>query len=139
MKINPFVPSGRVPRRVYIPAIIAMNIIATIAAPPGGGGSDAMALVVLVLLYPVAMLTIQRAHDIGKSTWFGVVALVLGAFAGVVGDMDNSDFGVLVVAFIASAITALVMGMMLAFRRGDEGENEYGPDPLDPEGAVAYE
>lgn len=116
-----------------------MNVVATIAAPRGGGGSDAIALVALVLLYPVAMLTIQRAHDIGKSTWFGVVALVLGSFASVVGDMDNSDLGVLVIAGIASAIAALVMGIMLAFRRGDVGENEYGPDPLDAEGALACE
>lgn len=139
MKVNPFLPSGRVPRRIYLPAIIGMNILGTIAAPPGGGGSDVLALLVLVLLWPCAMLTIQRAHDIGKPGHFGVIAMALAVFASFVGDMENSSFDWIIILGIIAAIAALVMGIMLAFRRGDVGENEYGPDPLNPEASVAFE
>lgn len=133
MTLNPFVPNGRIPRRVYIPAALVLNFVfsATLEA-----GSDALALFAFLLLWPIAMLTIQRAHDIGKPTWFAVLWLVLGSIAGVLSEAGDLS-GLIVLVWIASAIPAIVLGFMLAFRRGDIGENEFGVDPLDPIGSKA--
>lgn len=138
MKINPFVPSGRIPRRVYIPAMLLMNAIMLISEKMGDDSSGILAILSFVILWPFAMFAIQRAHDIGKPTWFAIAWMVLAVFATVLNDMDPAS-GVLVIAGIISAIAALVMGIMLAFRRGDVGENEFGPDPLNPDRSVAFE
>lgn len=138
MKINPFIPSGRIPRRVYIPAMLLMNAIILISENTGDDGSGILAIFSFIILWPFAMFSIQRAHDIGKPTWFAIAWMVLAVFSTVLNDMSPAS-GAVVIAGIISAIAALVMGIMLAFRRGDVGENEFGPDPLNPDGSVAFE
>lgn len=135
VKINPFVPSGRIPRRVYIPAMLIANFIPLTLERYDSGMS---AILSLALLWPFAMIAIQRAHDIGKPAWFAIVWVTLAVFASVLNDMDPAS-GVLITVWLISAFAAVVMGMMLAFRRGDVGENEFGRDPLDPDRLVAFE
>ncbi len=66
----------------------------------------AMALVFVVLLY---MQLIKRCHDLDLSGWYSVVALV--------------------------PILNVVAGLYFTLKRGTDGSNRFGPDPL-AEGTV---
>lgn len=61
-------------------------------------------LVVLSLFLPGLAVTVRRLHDLGKSGWFYLIALI-----------PIAGFIVLLVWFC---------------KQGTNGDNQYGPDPL---------
>ena len=86
----------------------------------------------LVTLIPTLAVTSRRLHDIGKSGWLQIIpwAISVVAFgsAGVVSaSVDNAGFPFVIGAIVACA--SLVVLIVWLVRKGDEGPNEYGPDP----------
>ena len=70
----------------------------------GGSGIGIISMIVsLALMVPGLAVTVRRLHDIGKSGWYYFVA-----FIPLVG-------GIILLVWMLKA--------------GNEGENEYGPDP----------
>jgi PAT family beta-lactamase induction signal transducer AmpG len=71
------------------------------------------------LIYPLADLTIRRAHDVG---WSGHIAWVLLAPVGA------ALVGSLTLFWIALALVAVLL-TLLAFKAGDAGANRFGDSP----------
>jgi uncharacterized membrane protein YhaH (DUF805 family) len=100
---------------------------------------------------PTISLTTRRLHDIGKSGWWQLAYWGLGiVFAlGVIGPIilflifvmaeptgDASVagavlvmLGIVWVVVIIAGIAATVVWIIWLVRKGDEGQNKYGPDP----------
>jgi len=89
----------------------------------------------LVTLYPTAAVLIKRLHDRDQPgiyvAWvIGISLVVLVAdLIGVTGDPNNTTWLDWILAFFAIGI-GLAFLIELGFRRGTDGENRYGPDPL---------
>ncbi len=82
-------------------SIIVSIVICILSKLIGNAHPVIMAYISLVMTLP---LLIRRWHDLGKSGWWVLVAYV--------------------------PIANFFAGLYLLFAKGDEGPNEYGPDPL---------
>ena len=109
----------------------------------------------LTILIPTLAVAIRRLHDIGKSGWiyfylYGIPIIIyfilLFALIGMLGpdailmggDIDPEQLdissSILVVGFLFLIdLLYLIVGaiwiLILLVRKGDSGENHYGPDP----------
>ena len=106
---------GRLNRKPYILRGLLVGITSSILSNVMGvmaqSSSLALNLVSLVLLVVVlalcvvsVMLMIRRWHDLGKSGWFSLLLLV--------------------------PLVNFVVGLYLWVKKGDDGPNQYGEDPL---------
>ena len=106
---------GRLNRKPYILRGLLVGITSSILSNVMGvmaeSSSLALNLVSLVLLVVVlalcvvsVMLMIRRWHDLGKSGWFSLLLLV--------------------------PLVNFVVGLYLWVKKGDDGPNPYGEDPL---------
>ena len=94
--------SGRAPRSEYW-WFMLFNVILNFLL--GRIGIDLLAVVVsLALLIPGLAVTIRRWHDIGKSGWWTLTLLI--------------------------PLVNLILILIFFTRKGDDGANAYGPDPL---------
>ena len=110
----------------------------------------------LTILIPTLAVAIRRLHDIGKSGWiyfylYGIPIIIyfilLFALIGMLGpdailmggDIDPEQLdissSILVVGFLFLIdLLYLIVGaiwiLILLIRKGDNRENDYGPDPL---------
>ena len=111
----------------------------------------------LVLIVPSITITVRRLHDIGKSGWFYFwtsFALIVAAIGYVVyivvtlmnsgagdldslkaGDFDTSallagNFILYTILFVVFILAMSIWLLVLLTKRGDTGDNKYGPDPL---------
>lgn len=64
-----------------------------------------MILYSLAVLIPSLAVAVRRLHDVGKSGWFYFICLI--------------------------PIIGSIWLLVLFFTEGDQGENDYGPDPKD--------
>ncbi len=83
-----------------------------------------------VLFIPNTTLCIRRLHDIGKSGWFMFFPLVviLGLLA--LAHLFNLKTSIISAFMILLAIIVVLIYFCLLFvRNGDDGPNQYGPDP----------
>ncbi|MGI9665923.1 MAG: DUF805 domain-containing protein [Acidimicrobiia bacterium] len=101
---------GRINRAKFWAGVVAVFVVVLIVAIVAViANSSAVwtlyALVVLLSLWPNLALSIKRWHDRGKTGWWVLIGLVP----------------------IIGGLWALIETGILA---GDEGPNEYGPDPL---------
>ena len=78
----------------------------------------------VLFIIPEYFLNLQRMHDIGKYLWLAPLSAILNVISTVFMDFSTMD------SPNAVAILALVIGLYMLFWKGQEGENEYGPDPL---------
>jgi len=112
----------------------------------------------LTILIPTLAVSIRRIHDIGKSGWiyfylYGIPMILyfilIGVFIGMFGtdlllmgeDIDpnqidpsifSPSMGIIGILFLLDVIYLLVGGiwlLILLIRKGDIGDNNYGPDP----------
>lgn len=106
---------GRLNRKPYILRGLLVGITSSVLSNVMGvmaeSSSLALNLVSLVLLVVVlalcvvsVMLMIRRWHDLGKSGWFSLLLLV--------------------------PLVNFVVGLYLWVKKGDDGPNQYGEDPL---------
>lgn len=89
-------------------AVVAVNWSAIqddgITDPEWSAVSVATTILAILLIWPLVAVGVKRWHDRGKSGWWMLIYLVP----------------------LLGALWALVE---LGFLRGDQGANEYGPDP----------
>ncbi len=89
----------------------------------------------LVMLYPTAAIAVKRLHDRDKPgvyvLWLVGLTLVVAftSLFGLTGDPKNMNWLDWILGFCAIVI-GLAFLIELGFRRGTDGENQYGPDPL---------
>jgi uncharacterized membrane protein YhaH (DUF805 family) len=142
---------GRINRKPYwmgtlllIAGWIILLLVLTFAGV--GVGSRAFAAVVLIIqlimLYPSSALMIKRLHDRNHPSWwvaFILVPVILNGLTnalGITGDPLNQnalDYLFMAVTFIIGIWFFIELGCL----RGTVGPNEYGPDPLRGDIAVA--
>lgn len=94
---------GRINRAKYWLGVLIIAAIELIAAFVFD--TTIVVIVVLLLIWPALAIAVKRWHDRGKSGWWVLISLVP----------------------IVGPIWALVE---TGFLPGDDGPNEYGPDPL---------
>src|SRR5690348_4200030 len=109
-----FTFAGRAPRSEYwyfylffVLIIVVAGVIDGALGPQAGGfGTFLFFAAILVLFIPQVSVTVRRLHDLDRSGWWFWLGLV-----------------------------PLVGGLILLFwfcMKGTEGENQYGPNPLNP-------
>ena len=108
-------PEGRCSRRFYwlfgILPFFVLGIVLGLVARSFGLRYMGVLVISLLLLWPAFAMQIKRWHDIDRSGWFALLALIpyLGALVWIV--------------------TGLIPGTV--------GENRYGPDPLRGKGTAS--
>jgi uncharacterized membrane protein YhaH (DUF805 family) len=128
---------GRISRTTFWIGVGILVVVESIAQYAAGqvGNDQASAVVDLVFAFPEFAVAAKRAHDRNISTWLillffagavGLDVLMLGGWD-VTGDKPSTAFLAILVPW---GIFALVLLVDLGFRRGTEGPNAYGPDPL---------
>jgi uncharacterized membrane protein YhaH (DUF805 family) len=98
-----------------------------------------MALVSVILLYPLLAVVAKRLHDRGRSAWGGLpvvlagllpAATVLSGLAGRVGDVLAGRGSPLEIVGVALyGLLLLVVVIDLGLLPGQAGVNRFGPDP----------
>lgn len=125
-------PKGRISRSQFWLGMLGVAAmfgcgIAVAFWTPFVYGSLPFILLAVVAIY---MIAIKRLHDRNKSGWWTVAFLwapgVLDRFSDKVVE-ESAIWWILVLTGSALTLWGLVE---LGFRRGTDGENEYGPDPL---------
>jgi uncharacterized membrane protein YhaH (DUF805 family) len=94
---------------------------------PFGYAAIPLVLIAFVSLYIVA---IKRLHDRNKSGWWTLVFLwAPGVMDRLSDKVVEESAGWWILVLIGTVLT--LWGLVeLGFRRGTDGDNEYGPDPL---------
>ncbi len=127
-------PSGRISRKQFwlhgvLPIIVASIVLGWI--PVIGQ------ILSLAFLWGSICIAFKRFHDLGYPGWYSLVYLIPMVAAGIV-----VGVGFLVTTFLTLALLLakilLGVGMLIGLaqlifvyiRVGQEGPNEYGPDPL---------
>jgi len=103
-----FTTRGRTNRLKYFLQILIPSFIAVVgngiasAASPEAAGFGALILLTggILTIFPA----VRRLHDINVSGWYFLFSLV--------------------------PLANLILGLILLFKKGTEGSNQYGPDPL---------
>jgi uncharacterized membrane protein YhaH (DUF805 family) len=127
-------PSGRITRKQFwlhgvLPIIAASILLGWI--PILGQ------LISLALLWASICIAFKRFHDLGYPGWWSLVYLIPLLAAGVIFGLSfySDDDWPLTVAKILWAVGGLIMLAQLVLvyvRAGEQGPNQYGPDPLVP-------
>lgn len=82
--------------------------------------------------YPISLLgtwvwlsfLVRRLHDLNRSGWFALTPLALGCLAA------SALIGQSMFLFMIAYLALIAFYLCLLFRRGTDGPNDYGPDPL---------
>jgi len=102
----------------------------------------AMLIVQLALLYPSTALMVKRLHDRNHPGWwaaFLLVPVILQAITNALGITGNPlnqnalDYLFMAITFVVGIWFFVELGCL----RGTVGPNQYGPDPLGGDVAVA--
>jgi uncharacterized membrane protein YhaH (DUF805 family) len=127
--------SGRINRE---PFWIGFGILAAVEVAAqwlaGQAEGDTLSTVLdLAFTYPEFALAVKRANDRDLTPWIvalffaGNVALDLFTLLNGPLDTSNPINGIILIPF---ALLAVALIVELGFRRGTEGPNRFGPDPL---------
>jgi uncharacterized membrane protein YhaH (DUF805 family) len=123
---------GRISRMPFWICLLALGAIEL----PAHLLDDKLAAVVgLVLAYPELAVLVKRGHDRNLATWVpalfmaGGVLLDLLTIAGFSGTPDKPSIPFLTIG-LPVGVFALILLVELGLRRGVEGPNRFGPDPL---------
>ncbi len=124
---------------IWMSFLLLLFVLGLMLAAMGGAGTDAgiftvLGIGILLMLIPLYVLfiwiqvclAVKRLHDLNQSGLW-VLALLGYSFAsgtvlGFIGEEDT------LMALLS--IPNLVFGAWLLFWPGTEGDNQYGPDPL---------
>jgi uncharacterized membrane protein YhaH (DUF805 family) len=141
---------GRINRGRYWGGAIGLGVVnfaillvvAKLLGSPISAPDPSLLVVSLVLsvpvLYPAAALTVKRLHDRDRPAWLAAVFLASPMLASVVnliptGDPSTPNMAVLVLHGVFTLVFTVVniWGFIeLGCLRGDDGTNQYGPNPL---------
>ena len=128
---------GRIGRQAFWFALI-LTIVAQLAAQAIADqlqGDRLSAIVDLVFTYPQFAVTIKRAHDRNMPDWVLIAFFAANAFLDLLVVLDlagTSEQPNLLSLAVAIPLTVVGIALLveLGFRKGTEGPNQYGPDPL---------
>ena len=88
----------------------------------------------LGVLIPYIAVTVRRFHDVDYSGWWAlgfpllfVLCLVVFAFVAYLFGVENPTF---IPIILSLAAAPMIFSIYLWAKKGDEGENRFGPDPL---------
>ena len=98
-------------------------------------GDRLSAIVDLVFTYPQFAVTIKRAHDRDMPDWVLIAFFAANAFLDLLVVLDlagTNEHPNLLSLAVAIPLTVVGVALLveLGFRKGTEGPNQYGPDPL---------
>ncbi len=144
---------GRIPRKTFWLANIAVFIVDVIVAAIAAAAAEAFAgetagyvtmyIVTVAFFFPQFVIALKRAHDLNMSdrtiyAWYValivdyvVIRLTLWLWS----NFDQNIYSLVALAFVLMFIAAvglvtIVLLIELGFRRGTRGPNRHGPDPL---------
>lgn len=129
---NPLLPTGRIRRSHYIAAVIALNVASFAAMGLLSSNDNLVLLISAFFFWPMTMLTIQRVHDFGSSAALAIATILILVALIVLRVYLESDLivnGGLLFAGFALNIIGVMLVLVIMFRRGTVGANDYGPDP----------
>ena len=92
----------------------------------------------LVTIVPALALGARRLHDIGRTGWWQALVVfwpLTGVFGFWVAALDEGGSsaealalpGILALISLIAAVTGLIILLVFAVRKGDDGDNAYGP------------
>ena len=128
---------GRIGRQAFWFALI-LTIVAQFAVQAVAEqvqGDRLSAIVDLAFTYPQFAVTIKRAQDREMPNWVLIAFFAANAFLDLLvvldlaGTNENPNLLSLAVA-VPLTVVGLALLVELGFRKGTEGPNQYGPDPL---------
>jgi uncharacterized membrane protein YhaH (DUF805 family) len=128
---------GRIGRQPFWFALI-LTIVAQLAGQAIADqlqGDRLSAIVDLVFTYPQFAVTIKRAHDRNMPDWVLIAFFAANAFLDLLVVLDlagTSEHPNLLSLAVAIPLTVVGVALLveLGFRKGTQGPNQYGPDPL---------
>ncbi len=131
-------PKGRRGRRDFIIVCLGVSVLSSViqSIPV----LHQLVIPSLLLSYVGFTNTAKRLHDLNLSAWWaGLMYVVILTFlisAAFIAKMQPPDFSgplgtVFIVSGIFLAVTSLA-ALALVFKKGTDGDNKYGPNPLNP-------
>jgi uncharacterized membrane protein YhaH (DUF805 family) len=127
--------NGRISR---LPFWICVGILVVVEFTTEGlaswiGGDTLSALLDLAFIYPEFAVAVKRANDRNLSPWvvglFFAVDAALNLFTLINGPIDPAqDINTIII--LPAFVLGVILLVELGFRRGTEGPNRFGPDPL---------
>ena len=131
---------GRIGRKTFWIAIAALTVAEIFGhiLAEEIRGDRLSAIVDLAYTYPEFAVAVKRAHDRNMPLWlliafFGASALLdLLTVLEMTGTDDQPSLLSIGIA-LPFTVMAVVLLVELGFRRGTNGPNQYGPDPLAPQ------
>lgn len=127
-------PSGRISRKQFwlhgvLPIVVANVVLAWI--PVIGQ------LIALALLWGSICIGFKRFHDVGYPGWYSLIYLIPMVLAGVIATLGMVLLSLIGIAWLLAEILlglsfliGLAQLIFVYIKVGQEGSNEYGPDPL---------
>lgn len=121
---------------------LGVSVLDLLVTASFGLGLNLSTIYFLVVLLPGAAVTVRRLHDINASGWwfFGLMlfsavtwVLAMAALFGVAMAPADFAFGWFMGIFLVGQILGLIFVFFMC-RKGTEGENRFGPDPLAEDG-----
>lgn len=152
-----FSAKGRVSRKDYwlrfvLPLLglylVVVLVVFGLMSALGEAGAIVGLLVIpiyIAIVWASVCVAAKRFHDRGWSGWWVLWFMLIGIGIAIVqyGLMfafgtDSALAGIVaLVGALASLVIAIWQLVLLGFLPGDKGPNQYGPDPLDPNGGTA--
>jgi uncharacterized membrane protein YhaH (DUF805 family) len=126
---------GRITREPFWIAFAIMVAIETITQFLANRiqGETLSTILDLAFTYPEFAIAVKRSNDRNLSPWvvalFFAINVALDLFTLLNGELDSTE-PINNIILIPFALLALVLIVELGFRRGTEGPNRFGPDPL---------
>lgn len=119
---------GRMSRKPYIFLSLVIFILFLIFNPEDGTISPILGYLSLIIVYLKLSWTAQRLHDLDLSGFWTLILI----------PVTIATHGGPIIAFVGWTLN-FIFWACLAFMKGTDGENEFGPDPLAPATAVTSE
>ena len=128
---------GRIGRQAFWIAVAVLSVAEVTAhfIAEQIQGDRLSAIVDVAFVYPEFALAVKRAHDRNMPVVFLIVFFAASAFLDLLTVLEmtgTEDQPSVVSVLIAVPFTILALFLLveLGFRKGVEGPNQYGPDPL---------
>lgn len=126
--------SGRISRsQWWFGALITLVAIGLMLAIALWSGFPLLAIpLILFVFIATYALTVKRLHDRNRSGWWSLVFIFIPGVMDRWSDRLTEDSALWWVIVLTGSGLAIWGLIELGFRRGTDGDNDYGPDPLAP-------